>query len=1076
MNRNSHIWLCLAVVLVTATMITSSSAQVGQVQFGKNRVQYHDDFRNWWRYESENFITYWYGKARFVAQSSLQMAEMDYEEIVNIIEHRSNEKIEIIAYVDITDLKQSNIGDQEQFAYNVGQTKIVGNKMFVHFNGDHQDLHKQVREGMASIILSGMLQGGNIQEMVQNAVFLHVPQWYRDGLVSYISSEWNPKVQDELLKIFQEHPKEEFKELSYRFPQTIGHSFWFFLAKKYGKSTIANILYLTRINRDIHNAFLYVVGQKLNELGEEWKLFFENEVDLGDYRKGRNVPVKWTKERQLTHVSTHPESGQLAYVNNQHGKVRLYLKNRKKEECIFKVGYCNQVQQSDHNYPAMSWHPDGNELFFIYEKRDRLYLRNYQISDETYIEQELPNDIQRVYDIVVTPSGEIYFTGSNNGVSDLFHYIPKTRQYEKITDDFYDDLELEYYNHQGIEGIVFSSNRSNLFLLPNQKLDTILPLANRDLFFYPLNVDAPQLIAITDHQLGDKKELLTDPDGQLTFLSSKSGVWNRRKINIAEIIKENELGGGIEYGFDGTAMTDYDRSIYLTYIDPKTNKIWDIFKDIEGYSQLGSGEEGTKEIGNKRINIEEEVQENKKRDSVVINYFDVPYENPPLLINSSGTEEALSDKIADYQSGKVKNISGVTKFVFSQAVASRLRFRIDFFNTNLDNSLLFGGLDTYAGTKQGYDNPPLGILLKANLKDIFEDYVIEGGTRITTSFNGSEHFITFMDKKFRIDKHYSIYRRSIRNTISEGEFEGFRGRTINMIGVFEARYPFDVYRSLRGSLTFRNDRFNILASNLPTLNAPSVDEQRLGAKLEYVFDNTFDRSLNIKNGTRYKFFTELVKSMAIDLDPFNFELNDGFMTVLGLDFRHYLPVLKHSVLAIRAHGATSFGSEQILFFAGGMENWLFPSFNQDSGFPTEDNYAYQTIATNIRGFDYNARNGGTFGIVNTEIRVPVVPYFTQRKLRFAPLQNLQLTTFFDLGMAWFGANPLSSDNPANSGSFQNPSVTLDVQYFRDPLIMSYGWGIRTLIFGYYLKFDYAYGIETRRVLRPKWYLSLGMDF
>ena len=42
--------------------------------------------------------------------------------------------------------------------------------------------------------------------------------------------------------------------------------------------------------------------------------------------------------------------------------------------------------------------------------------------------------------IAVVSKNEIYFTGSNNGLSDVFKYSPRTRQYVKITDDFYDDL------------------------------------------------------------------------------------------------------------------------------------------------------------------------------------------------------------------------------------------------------------------------------------------------------------------------------------------------------------------------------------------------------------------------------------------------------------------------------------------------------------------------------------------------------------------------------------------------------------------------------------------------------------
>ena len=149
-----------------------------QVEFGKNRVQFHQDFKEWMYYESQNFITYWYGEGRNVGQAAVQLAEHDFEYIQNILEHRMNDKIEIIVYTDLTDLKQSNIGSEETFINTGGQTKIVGNKIFVHFDGNHQNLRNDIRAGIAEAYLNAMLFGSNLQEIVQNAVLMNLPQWF----------------------------------------------------------------------------------------------------------------------------------------------------------------------------------------------------------------------------------------------------------------------------------------------------------------------------------------------------------------------------------------------------------------------------------------------------------------------------------------------------------------------------------------------------------------------------------------------------------------------------------------------------------------------------------------------------------------------------------------------------------------------------------------------------------------------------------------------------------------------------------------------------------------------------------
>lgn len=163
--------------LVYIIIAISVNAQSINTEFGKNRVQYHDDFNNWWQYETENFITYWYGKGRFIAQPVIQMAEMDHDAIQKVLEHRMNDKIEIIVYVDISDLKQSNIGTEETFTNKTGETKIVGNKMFVYFDGNHHNLRQKIKEGIPTVYFNNMLFGSNLQEIIQNAVLMNIPDW-----------------------------------------------------------------------------------------------------------------------------------------------------------------------------------------------------------------------------------------------------------------------------------------------------------------------------------------------------------------------------------------------------------------------------------------------------------------------------------------------------------------------------------------------------------------------------------------------------------------------------------------------------------------------------------------------------------------------------------------------------------------------------------------------------------------------------------------------------------------------------------------------------------------------------------
>jgi outer membrane translocation and assembly module TamA len=92
-------------------------------------------------------------------------------------------------------------------------------------------------------------------------------------------------------------------------------------------------------------------------------------------------------------------------------------------------------------------------------------------------------------------------------------------------------------------------------------------------------------------------------------------------------------------------------------------------------------------------------------------------------------------------------------------------------------------------------------------------------------------------------------------------------------------------------------------------------------------------------------------------------------------------------------------------------------------------------------------------------------------------RNFQLVGFFDVGTAWEGSNPYSEENPLNTSVVENSGlVSVKVNYFRDPIVAGYGGGVRAMLFGYFVRLDYAWGIETRTIQDPMLYLSIGTDF
>lgn len=1200
----------LTYLLISFCLPILSFGQGAAVEFGKNRVQYHDF--EWWQYESDNFTTYWYRGGQNIGQAAVQIAELDYDEIRTMLEYRINDKIELLVYTDLTDLKQSNVGNDEVFLSSNGSTKIVGNKVFIYFDGNHVNLRKQIRQGTAQVLLNNMMFGVNLQEIVQNAVLMNLPAWFTNGLVNYIGDNvpgqngWNANLDNRLRDLIQSGEVRSFEDLIAIDPTFAGHSFWYFIGENYGKSTVSNLLYLTRINRSVESGFLYVLGGSYYETMINWKRFFDNKYveneSRADFAEANKIDYKNKKNIPITQVKISPDGKRIAYVQNEIGKYTVFVQDIESgaRTAIKKEGNKNIFQATDYNYPLLSWTADNQRLGVVFEKRDELKLMMYNVVSKKAEVDDFPPRYERILSFDFYDSRQVVFSALEKGYSDIYIYDIKTKGAKQITNDFYDDLEPAFVKIGGRKGIVFSSNRTDS-LLVSQRIDTILPILNFDIWYYDLETKGlKELVQITNTPLANEYQPIAIDERYFGFLSDQSGITNRYIGYIDTVFAYDErvylLKGAAEEivlhvdstlgvaaeNIDTTfvrsiykpkgftyANSNYNRSVLGQHTAPRVGKVIQLVQKDNAYSfyidelmvdkkvrtiptefmqrqERLYQESIQKEVEAERV--EEEIKEklnpetvnpffqsefeeanNKdkekatKTDSVppvkveptpkpkedtgkidIDNYFfQSEFENVEaeqaveVVVDTDGGETIVKPKVTVVPT-KIEKPS-IHEFRRSRITPYQLKFSSNFVSTTLDNSLLFDGRIPFTSENQFYTYPTVGILLMGNIDDLFEDYRIQAGVRIPTTFNGAEYFVTVSDLSKRLDKRYSFYRRSIRDnepmiltgrlgpTQSAGTYiyDDAIVQTASNLVEAQFKYPLDIFTSIRGTATFRTDSRNFLANNFLTLDQTPLQEQRIGAKAEYVFDNTFDVKMNIKNGTRYKIYSEVQKRFSVSLDNEEglvTDFQDGWLGIVGVDARHYQRLDKHSILAFRFSGATSFGDEKILYYLGGTDNLLVPTelsgrrFETDIPVDPTVGYAYQALATNLRGFGSNIRNGNSFAVANTELRVPLFSYFSNRPMKSSFVRNFQVVGFFDIGTAWVGLSPFNDENPLNTVVIDRGSYTIKVNYFRNPIVSGYGVGFRTTVFGYFVRLDFARGIETGIVQDRRVYLSLGTDF
>lgn len=1066
--------LYTTIVLLLLTL--GIHAQSINTEFGKNRVQYHDDFDAWKKYETENFVTHWYGKAQNIALPVVQMLEEYHGGVNQLIEHRINDKIQVIVYTDVTDVKQSNIGVEDLFVTQDGRATVLANKLFVYYSGDFKEVVRQVKEGIARVYLDEMLIGANIREKVQNAVTLRLPTWYTEGIVSYAARDWDYLLDDELRDILHQRPKRytNFRKLALDYPRIAGHSFWYFISSTYGRSTIPNVLYLTRLLREEDEAFLYILNEDMPKLFEKYREFYKDYYS--GYTSTSAEPMKLKKygEDPVSVLKYSPNGKNIAYVRNRNGRVTVrMIDSTGRDRKLFRYGKRNTLQETDFGYPVLTWDKEGTILSIFYEDKDKVFLKRIPVHGGPEETQLLPTAIYRVYSADMLDDENYVLSASLDGYSDLITYKIENRNYNRITHDYYEDRDAVVTTFGGSRGILFSSTRLNNSIEPT-RYDSILPVGDYNIFFYDLEADDGSLFRITDTPDEDERFPISKNNSSILYLSNSNGINNVHEYELLRNTSRRRtdfVRNAIRWDYS----PDLDQMLYTFYYDGSYEVYCSDLKDEEEtytgttyfYDVVHSRKEESKEEKAEKMVMQEGYK--------FVSAFKDPDDLKPIDYRESEDKNAYSSKGLDIGRPEVAvcepiSITGIT--------SSPLQFRLDDVQTTMDNSVMFEGMETYTGKQDALLRSPMGLLMKADFKDLLEDYFISVGARFPLAFNGSEYFGVIEDRKRRIDKKYVLYRKHQSITTNANNYPVYKDNKVTWLGMAQWKYPWDPYRSLRVTPSLRFDTYSSRSLDRETFNLPADTEERIALKAEYIYDNSIIHDVNILNGTRYKVYAEFINEFNIGIidDP-KFQLSKGVTSVVGFDFRHYIPVLKHSVFALRGAGATSFGYKRNLYYLGDVNNSILGAFNQVIPISRDETYAYKTNAHHLRGFSSNIRNGTSYVLANVEMRIPLFKYLLQDVKGWNFMKRIQVVGFADAGTAFYGVSPYDSKNPLNRVKAAIPPIiSVDATYKRDPFVLSTGAGLRFMVVGYVLRVDMGWGLDSRVWQKPKFHLSVGKDF
>lgn len=1047
------------------------------MNFGKNRIQYQDF--NWMYYRADRCDVYFYPKGKQIAQYVLKYGSKEIEKMEQKIGNALENKIQFIIYTNYKDFKESNIGLMGEDLYNTGGVNYIsGNKVFLYFDKGYSDLDKMMQGGIASVIINEMLYGGGVFSQVKNQTMLTVPEWFSQGLLSYYTDYWNFELDDEYRKLILNNKAADITKLKGKEAILAGHAFWKFVADKYSDRTVSGVINMTRNIRNHERAILFTLGTTFDIIYAaslehyKQKYVIDLERDIPDEKD----LLKTKKQTVYSQFSVANTNNNIAYVTNRDGQERVWIKleKQKKAKKIYK--FHHRIEDNpDFSYPLLAWHPRGTLLGMIYREKEQMYYTTYNAETKERIKKPITN-IDKVTAFSYSTDGRYFaFSGIKNGQSDIYVYFLASNSYLQITDDIYDDYAPSFY--EGSSKIMFSSNRHvDSINIKNYPSREILK-STYDLFVYDFANRNNQLYRISENAVSDQSHALEIGKNKFVFLSSENGIQNRYLGSFDSTISHIDTAIHYRKFTHISPLTNYQTSLLEHSFKTSTKSFYETFNQKNRY-QIIENNNFTKtefeklkptkfrtELGalrelktTKNDSLLSSSQKKRKRLASV--KLKDAYKDHPDYLQETGRQSIFTIGFDTIKNKTDEN----TSLNPNQAERSyQVQYNISQIVSQVDFSFLNTQYQQFAGgVSPIYQNAGFNALMMVGTHDLFEDYRIIGGMRFSLDFSDTEFLLSYENLKHRLDKQVTFYRQN-----SKYYYDLFVTKQTSHTLSYILKWPFSEVSAIRGTILGRQDRLVFLSTDALTLKEPNYYGYWGGIKGEYIFDNTKPLTTNILRGTRSKIFGEYYQSL---------ENEQKNLFVVGVDYRHYTPIYKTFIWANRIAASTSFGKNRLIYYMGGVDNWLFPKFNQETSIAEDQNYTYQTLATNMRGFSQNIRNGNSFAVINSELRLPIFQIFRSKPIKSSFVKNFQVVAFSDIGTAWTGSNPYSEDNSLFKQEIIRGPIKVTLQKQTDPIVGGYGFGLRTTLFGYFVRADWAWGVEDREIQKGIFYFSLNLDF
>jgi Tol biopolymer transport system component len=1047
-------------------------------QFGKNKVQYK--YFDWYYVQTKHFDIYFNNKGETLAEFTAHAAEDALLKIQESFKYSINSRVTLIIYNSQNDFQETNVTDSYLSEGIEGFTELFKNRVVVQFHGSYKQFRHLIHHELVHAVMNDMFYGGSLQNIIANNITVQIPIWFSEGMAEYQALGWDEDTDMFIRDAAINEYLPDVQRLSGYFAYRGGQAVFYYIARRYGKEKISELINSLRSLGNVDAAFKQTIGLNIKEFNERWKkdikrVFWpdiEITQDPDEFAKRLTDP-EGDEGFYNTSPAISPQGDKIAFITNRDFFFSLYIMDANTGEIITKLAEGNQspnFEELNILTPGLTWSPDGSKIAIaaLSHGYDVIYV--FDVEEEDYI--TLPIKMDGVQDVNWSWDGmSLVFIGQNARQTDIYTYNFETKEVKNLTDDIFTDKD-PCWSQDG-KTIYFSSDRNSYKNI--QDVPDGFKIYQHDfsqLEIYSLDIETNQVKRITDMPSSNEVSPIVSPDGsQILFISDLNGINNIHKkklvfssddtfVNDIKDIKSVPVTNSQSGLYQLSASKDgkklafsslYKSSFNLFLLNNPFDSELDVEElpltkyrqgklDVDA-SPLGltkdkgiTGEiesvSDSSEFNPSNFFTGSFVDSTKKYgDSVTVDFGNYVFGTEQVDVSNREDENNLFNSI--------DNLDGQGNFKVNQY---RINFAPDLIYANAAYSTLYGLIGTTV----------------ISFSDVLGNHRLIGVTGLQIDLKNSDYGLAYYYLAKRINWgiegfHTARFVRLLRYD-PRGFFTSnlFRYRNFGISG--SASFPLNrFYR-----FDFGASVLNVTGENLDNILEPTENVTFTIPQVSFVHDNVLWGYTAPIQGTRYRF--DVFGDLGIT-DP-----TKSFYSIIG-DMRTYLRFFYDHSLALRISGGYSGGENPQRFFIGGTENWINRTFaTTEVPIQSASDFAFLTAVLPLRGYDYSERIGTRYVLANMELRFPLIRYLLTGGLPLL-FNNIIGVAFVDAGAAWYDNSKVSLFTRNSAGNV-----------ITDDLLVGTGVGARVYFLYFLLRFDVAWAYNIEGFSSPKFYFSLGADF